>query len=68
VDNNPFTLTLIYAALGDCDEAAKWLQAAKRQKIPWFPWLVTWFPQTKFLHDDLQVQEFATELGIDFPD
>jgi TolB-like protein len=67
-NNNPFTLALIYGGLGDREESIKWLQAAKEQKIPWFPWQVTWFPQTKFLHDDPRMQHFAAELGIEFPD
>jgi hypothetical protein len=67
-DNNPFTLALIYGGLGDREESMKWLQAAKDQKIPWFPWLVTWFPHTTFLHDDPRMQQFAAELGIEFPD
>ncbi len=66
--NNPFTLALIYGGLGDREESIKWLQAAKDQKIPWFPWLVTWFPHTKFLHEDPRMQQFAAELGIEFPD
>ena len=67
-NNNPFTLTLIYGGLGDREESMKWLQAAKDKKIPWFPWMVTWFPQTRFLHDDPRMQQFAAELGIEFPD
>lgn len=66
--NNPFTMTLIYGGLRDREEAIKWLQESKEQKIPWYPWLVTWFPQTKFLHDDPRVQVLAAELGITFPD
>ncbi len=67
-DNNPFTMALIYGALGDREETMKWLQAAKDKKIPWFPWQVTWFPQTRFLHDDPRMQQFAAELGIEFPE
>jgi TolB-like protein len=67
-NNNPFTLALIYGGLSDREESIKWLQAAKDKKIPWFPWQVTWFPQTKFLHDDPRMQQFAAELGIEFPD
>jgi tetratricopeptide (TPR) repeat protein len=67
-NNNPFTLALIYGGLGDREESVKWLQAARDQKIPWFPWLVTWFPQTRLLHDDPRMQQFAAELGIEFPD
>lgn len=68
VDNNPFTMALIYGALGDREETIKWLQVGRDEKIPWYPWQVTWFPQTKFLHDDPRMQQFSTELGIEFPD
>ncbi len=67
-NNNPFTLALIYGGLGDSDETIKWLQVAKEQKIPWFPWQVTWYPHTKFLHADPRMQQLAAELGIEFPD
>jgi tetratricopeptide (TPR) repeat protein len=66
-DNNPFTMALIYGALGDREETMKWLQAGKEQKIPWFPWQVSWYPQTKFLHDDPRMQKFAADLGIALP-
>ncbi len=67
-DNNSFTLALIYGGLGDREKSMKWLHAAKDQKMPWFPWLVTWYPQTKFLHGDPRMQQFAVELGIEIPD
>jgi len=66
-NNNPFTLALIYGGLRDPDKTIKWLQVAKEKKIPWFPWQVAWFPHTKFLHDDPRMQQFAAELGIEFP-
>ena len=67
-ENNPFTLSLIYGGLEDREETMKWMQSARDEKIPWFPWLVTWFPQTKSMHDDPRMQQFAAELGIAFPD
>ena len=67
-ENNPFTLSLIYGGLEDREETMKWMRAARDEKIPWFPWLVTWFPQTKSMHDDPRMQQFAAELGIEFPD
>lgn len=66
--NNPFTLAMIHGGLGDREETIKWLQAARDEKIPYFPWMVTWFPQTEFLHDDPRMQQFAAELGIEFLD
>ena len=32
--------------------------------IPWYPWLLTWFPQTRGLHDDPRVLALAEELGL----
>jgi len=67
-NNNPFTLAMIHGGLGNAEETMKWLLAARDEKIPYFPWMVTWFPQTRFLHDDPRMQHFAAELGIEFPD
>lgn len=64
---NSFTLALTYGALGDTEQTIHWLGEAKDNKIPWFPWQVNWFPQTKFLHDDPRMHAFADELGINFP-
>lgn len=66
--NNAFTLALIYAGLRDREKTIQWLTAAKEEKIPWFPWQVAWFPQTKYLHDDPSMQAFAAELGIPMGD
>jgi len=65
--NNAFTLSLIYAGMQRTDQALEWLETAKEEKIPWFPWLVAWYPQTRYLHDHPRMQEFAAELGIEFP-
>ncbi len=63
--NNPFTLALIYGGLGDAEQTLTQLEAAKKAHIPWFPWQVAWYPQTKFLRDDPRMQQFADELGIE---
>lgn len=65
--NSAFTRAIIYGALGDTAKALEWLEACREGKIPWFPWQVTWFDQTKFLHDDPAMQAYATDLGIEFP-
>lgn len=66
--NNAFTLSLIYGGLGDRDKTIEWLTVARDEKIPWFPWLATWFPQTKFLREDPALQALAMELGLTIPD
>lgn len=59
-----FVLVLIYASMGDYDTAYEWLLKAKADRIPWYPWLLTWFPQTRGFHDDPRVVELARELGL----
>jgi adenylate cyclase len=54
----------IYASMGDYDTAFEWVLKARDDKIPWYPWLLKWTPQTKGLHDDPRVVKLAEELGI----
>lgn len=57
-------LVHIYAAMGDNENAYKWLLVARDDKIPWYPWLLTWFPQTRGLHDDPRILALTRELGL----
>ena len=57
-------MVLIYASIGDYDAAYEWLLKARDERIPWYPWLLTWYPQTRGFHDDPRVVELADELGI----
>lgn len=57
-------LVIIYASMGDDENAYKWLLVARDEKIPWYPWLLTWFPQTRGFHDDPRVLALAEELGL----
>ena len=63
-NGDAFVLVLTYAAMGDVDQAYEWLLRARDEKIPWYPWLLTWYPQTRNLHDDPRVQALAAELGL----
>ena len=63
-NGDSFVLVLIYASLGDYDQAYRWLLTAREEKIPWYPWLLTWFPQTRGFHDDPRVVALAQELGL----
>ena len=64
-NGHAFVATLTYAAIGDLDKAYEWLLKSRDEKIPWYPWLLNWFPQTRNLHDDPRVLELASELGLD---
>ena len=57
-------LVLIYAAMGDYDTAFDWLLKARDNKIPWYPWLLKWYPQTRGLRDDPRVVALAADLGL----
>ena len=57
-------LALIYASMGDNDAAYKWVLQARDDKIPWYPWLLKWYPQTRGFRDDPRVVELAAELGL----
>ena len=63
-NGDSFVLVLIYASLGDYDNAYRWLLTAREEKIPWYPWLLKWFPQTRGFHDDPRVVALARELGL----
>lgn len=63
-DGNSLVLVLIYASLQDYDTAYTWLLKAREDKIPWYPWLLKWYPQTRGFHDDPRVLELAAELGL----
>ena len=62
--DNALALTLSYASLGDIDQAMYWLEQAAETRIPWYPWLVGWFPQFRGLHDQPLVIAKAEQLGV----
>ena len=63
-DNNPFTLALIYASLEDRDQTLRYIEECKEDHIPWYPWLLNWFSQTRFVHGDPRIRELAEEIGV----
>lgn len=63
-NGDALVLVLIYAAMGDNDSAYTWLLQAREQKIPWYPWLLKWYPQTRSLRDDPRILALGEELGI----
>ena len=61
---NVILLTNVYGALGDVEETLHWLQVAKDIKLPWYPWLITWFPFMDEVRQDPRMRELAAELGL----
>ncbi len=61
---NALPLTLINAAIGNDEEMFHWLNIAKESKLPWYPWLVAWFPAAHLYYDDPRMQKLAAELGL----
>lgn len=62
--DNGLPLALIYASLNEVDEAMYWADQVAEIKMPWYPWLVGWFPQFRALHDDPQIIAWAEELEV----
>jgi TolB-like protein/Tfp pilus assembly protein PilF len=62
--DNGLPLTLLYASVGDAEQAMHWLGQVAEIRMPWYPWLVGWFPQFRGLHDDPSVVAKAKELGV----
>lgn len=63
-NGHAFVLALTYSAINEKDKAYEWLLQARDEKIPWYPWLTKWYPQTRNLHDDPRVIALAEELGL----
>ena len=62
--DNGLPLTLIYASLGDVDDAMYWMGQVAEIRMPWYPFLVGWFPQFRVLHTNPLVIAKAEELGV----
>ncbi|MGH7483489.1 MAG: adenylate/guanylate cyclase domain-containing protein [Longimicrobiales bacterium] len=60
---NPYALTMLHAALGDRDDALRWLGRAYEQRHPWTPWLLT-HPLMRPLRDEPEFRRLARQLDI----
>lgn len=61
---NAAPLVLIHGSLRNDDEVFRWMAEARKVHIPWYPWFITWFPQTRFLADDPRMKKLAEELKL----
>ncbi len=64
---NSVPLVLINAAMGNVEETFRWLDAARSIRVPWYPWLVAWFPHTAAMKNDPRMQELAQRLKLQVP-
>jgi tetratricopeptide (TPR) repeat protein len=64
VQDNGLPLALLYASVGDAEQALYWAEQVREIRMPWYPWLVGWFPQFRHLHDHPLIKEKASELGV----
>lgn len=65
--DNALPLVLVYGAMGDTEQTLHWLEVARDSKLPWYPWLLDWFPQLRPIHGDPRLQELARELDLELP-
>jgi tetratricopeptide (TPR) repeat protein len=68
IRTNVFTDTLLHGAAGEHDKTLALLRKNRDARIPWYPWLLTWFEETKFLHADPELRALADEIGIPMPE
>jgi TolB-like protein len=63
-DGDSMVLVLVHAALGNREETLQWLQRSYDERIPWYPWMLKWYPQTREMYDDPKFLELAAEIGL----
>ncbi len=64
-EDNAIPLTLIAAAIGDEQSMYRWLEAARDNRISWYPWLVAWFPATQPYRNQPEMQSLIEALNLD---
>jgi TolB-like protein len=57
-------LVIVHGALRNDDQVFRWIAEAGKIRVPWYPWFITWFPQTRYLADDPRMQALAAELKL----
>lgn len=62
--NAALVMAMIYSAVGDNDTAYQYLLKCRDLKIPWYPWLLKWYPQTRGMQHEPRVLALAAELGV----
>lgn len=64
IPRNVIALVMLNGALGEADEAFRWMTVAKEVKLPWYPGFIAWFPQVRTLRNDPRMDALAAELNL----
>lgn len=57
-------LVMLYGALGEHEKAYEWMLKARDGQAGWYPWLLTWMPQTRDMRELPNVRQLAEEIGL----
>jgi len=64
VPRNVIPLVRLNAALGHDEAVFEWLEVARDVKLPWYPWMITWFPDMAQYRSDPRLRDLAAEIGL----
>ena len=64
---NAVPLVMINLWMGNNEEVFRWMEAARKIRVPWYPWLVAWFPHTPAIRNDPRLEELARRLNLELP-
>ena len=60
----PYGIALVCAALGDTEEALRWLEQAHREHAGWWPLWAKGDPRLDVLRDNARFQDLLRRLGV----
>ena len=55
---------MLYASMGEYDKAYERLIESRDAQAGWYPWLLTWMPQTREMQDQPRVRALAEAIGL----
>jgi TolB-like protein/cytochrome c-type biogenesis protein CcmH/NrfG len=61
---NSMPLILMYASMGEADEAIYWMEQARDARIAWYLALFGWFQGSRTLHEDPRFVALAEDAGL----
>lgn len=63
---NVISLFRLNAVLGNDDAVFHWLDVARDVELPWYPWMITWFPDVRQYREDPRMLAHADDVGLRF--
>lgn len=61
-------LAALYAQMGDRESALHWISEVEKARMPWYPWLLGWWPGFESIAADPQMKARAEALGLPDPE